>query len=132
MYEIIMHVALSMLSHKKMTIQETTRRLIRKFPADQAMIGQAVQRLQEMGYLNDYSYVQAYARDRMKFHPRGISMIKMELRKKGLSKDIIDEALVTTELHPAHGDGAHETHEALNEFAAAEKLAEQYMKRSSF
>lgn len=139
-YEKIMEAGLLMLSRKKMTILQAHQRLLKIFPNDDAEIRRVLQRLQEMNYLNDLSYAQAYARDRMRFRPRGISLIKMELQKKGLSKDLIEEVLsqivptssVSYQENFSTNYSSDSTHEFLDEFSAAQKLARSYMKKTSF
>lgn len=130
-YEKIMEAGLSMLSRKKMTVFQTHQRLVKIFPNDGAEIRRVLERLQEMDYLNDSSYIQAYARDRMKFRPRGISLIKMELQRKGLSKNLIEEAI--SQILPVSSASCQENFSTdLDEFSAAQRLATSYVKKSSF
>ena len=116
-YEIVMHTAIDILARRRMTIRQITRRLCKKFPDEQPYIDRAIERLMEMGYLDDYAYAQAFARDRMKFRPRGKNFLKLELLKKGIEKEVIVKALDEIEI---------------DENAMACVLFERYKKKTSF
>lgn len=58
-------------------------------------IAAAVIRLTERGYLDDAAFAKWYAENRAEFRPRGPSMLRQELRRKGVATDTVDEALAT-------------------------------------
>lgn len=53
----------------------------------------AINELKAIGYINDQMYAQKYIFDRSKLNPKAKKMLRYELEKKGVSGDIIDEAL---------------------------------------
>lgn len=59
-------------------------------PDSLALVNEIISRLKELKYLDDNSYVADFVKSRIEHKPRGINFIKMELRKKGLANNIID------------------------------------------
>lgn len=57
------------------------------------VIDSAVNELKAIGYINDHMYAQKYIFDRSKLKPKAKKLLRYELEKKGISSDIIDEAL---------------------------------------
>ncbi|MFA5947449.1 MAG: regulatory protein RecX [Candidatus Gracilibacteria bacterium] len=55
-------------------------------------IEKIISRLIELKYLDDELFAKDFIADRIKFHPRGKFLIQHELLKKGIPKDIIQEA----------------------------------------
>lgn len=53
----------------------------------------AVERMQELGLLNDDDYAQRYARDLSERKHFGMHRVKQEMRRKGLSPDQIEDAV---------------------------------------
>lgn len=71
------------------------------------MIDRVVARLIELKYLDDEQYVKDYINERIEFKPRGLFLIKRELKLKGIPKEliekivtevVIDEVKMATEL----------------------------------
>lgn len=58
---------------------------------------QAVRQMEQKGFLNDKSYAQSYVNDALRLKKSGKTKILFELRKKGVSEEIIQEALEDTE-----------------------------------
>lgn len=56
-----------------------------------------VTRLLERGYLNDQLFAQMYARSRMNQNRYSLKRIRLDLRHKGISSDIIDQVLADTD-----------------------------------
>jgi regulatory protein len=56
-------------------------------------IKSALNRLTELGYLNDQNYAYDYCRHRLKQSPRGRKLLSMELKKRGLPRDLIEQVL---------------------------------------
>ena len=50
-------------------------------------------RLTELGYLNDQNYAYDYCRHRLKQSPRGRRLLSVELKKRGLPRDLIEQVL---------------------------------------
>jgi regulatory protein len=74
------------------SITELRQRLRRKeFPDD--AIDHAITRLSEIGLLDDAAFSQQWVDNRRAFRPRGSLALRDELRRKGVSRDLIDAAL---------------------------------------
>jgi regulatory protein len=54
-------------------------------------IGRAIARLKELGYVDDFKFANLWAESRS--HNHGVNTLRTELIKKGLKKEVIDEAL---------------------------------------
>ncbi len=89
-YERAMGYALRLLSFRMRTQKELGERLIRKgFNAD--ITAAILERLKDMGYLDDQVYVESYIRGRSK--PTGKRLFRHELSKKGIDKDVAEQGL---------------------------------------
>ncbi|MDD3698761.1 MAG: regulatory protein RecX [Atribacterota bacterium] len=53
-------------------------------------IEEALQFLEERGYLNDEEFVKIYVETRRRLNPRGLQAIKDELRRKGIPHELLD------------------------------------------
>lgn len=60
---------------------------------DEDIISQTIKRLKKENYLDDQAFANSWAINRLQFRHYPLSRIKMELRQKGISKDIIDVAI---------------------------------------
>jgi regulatory protein len=84
--------AMRLLEARPRSIAELRQRLRRKeFPA--AAIDHAIARLSELGLLDDATFSRLWVENRRSFSPRGSLALRDELRKKGVSRDLIDAAL---------------------------------------
>jgi regulatory protein len=88
--------ALSLLSHRARSATELKRRLKRKgFEAETA--DSAVERMEELGMVNDASFAESFVRDRVRLRPHGRRRMKAELRAKGVdeatARAAIDEVM---------------------------------------
>lgn len=54
---------------------------------------EAIAKLKEYGYLNDLAYAGAFIRDKINFNPCGSKKIYVELRKRGVKAQVINQAL---------------------------------------
>lgn len=109
----ILAYALYLLGRRGRTRQEL-RDLLLKKRYDPDEVGVALTELTRLSLLDDAAFAQAYARDKVAIYRRGRYRIGLELVKKGVSRDQIDEALqgVSSE----------------DELAAAESLARARLK----
>lgn len=80
----------NLLSYRDRTYFELENRLSKK-GYDQDIIEKVLNRLKELGYIDDYKFAVKWVKDRLKNKPRGKILIKKELIKKGINKDIIDK-----------------------------------------
>ena len=85
-------VALDYIAYQARTEQEVRRKLARKgFPEHVA--DEAVERMRELGYLDDADYARAYARGRLAGRGHGPQRIRNDLRKRGVAAKTIDAVL---------------------------------------
>lgn len=56
-----------------------------------------IQQLETSGYLNEEAYAESFVNHRMQSKPRGKRMIRWELKQKGISEPLIDQALLQYE-----------------------------------
>ena len=83
--------AMNMLAMREHTALELRNKLLKKFgPHD--LIYEVVKRLMEQGLQSDERFVEAFVSMR-KRNGKGASLIKMELRARGVTVDLIASAL---------------------------------------
>lgn len=96
-YEKIIRYAFNLVSKKRYTEFEMRKKLTqyskKRDGIDDGDIEVSIKRLIELKYLDDKQFVVDYASDRAKFKPRGINLIKRELRMKGVDKELIDNGM---------------------------------------
>jgi regulatory protein len=84
--------AVGYLARRSHSRQELKNKLFRKsFPGRE--IYQALDRLEELGYVDDRKFALEYARYRLRQSPRGKRLLTMELIQRGVAREIIDELL---------------------------------------
>ncbi len=87
-----LRVALRYVSFKPRTVAEVRRRVGRDF--DQPAVEQVLASLKRYCYLDDVEFASQWRNSRDRRKPRGSSLIRRELRAKGVAEPIIDDALV--------------------------------------
>jgi regulatory protein len=87
-------VALNLLSYRPRSSEEIRRNLEGKDFSEQA-IETALQRLENVGLVDDLEFARYWVEQRRDFKPRGAAMLQHELRQKGISRQIIDQVLLT-------------------------------------
>ncbi|MBP2001044.1 regulatory protein [Paenibacillus shirakamiensis] len=84
--------SLSYLSRKPRTALEIHRKLNEKGCEEQAIM-ETLQRLIKEGLIDDAMYAQEWANQRVRSRGKGKLWVRQELRQKGVSKPLIEEAL---------------------------------------
>ena len=84
--------AVEFISYKPRTSQETRRKL-QKAGYDESLIENTLAQLTQYGLLNDESYAGQWVDERKRLKPRSKRMLAYELRKKGISDDLIQSAV---------------------------------------
>ncbi|OMG49227.1 RecX family transcriptional regulator [Paenibacillus macerans] len=84
--------ALTYLSRKPRTAYEISMRLKEKGWGEET-VNDVIGRLQAEGYLDDAAYAQEWAAQRVKLRGKGKLWVRHELRQKGVSKPLIEDAL---------------------------------------
>lgn len=82
-------VAVRFLGTRPRSRWEVERRLARD-GFDAIEIGAALERLTELGHLDDAAFARWWGEQRDRHHPRGRRMIEAELRQRGVSRDVIE------------------------------------------
>ena len=73
-------------------------------------------RLTELGFLDDEAFARAWVESRDRAHPRGQRVLRNELRTRGVARDLVDRAM------EARDEGAEETGVAADEQAAQQLI----------
>lgn len=104
-----------MLARRQHAVRELETKLMARF--DREPVGRVIERLGELGYLNDEEFAREYARQRFGRSPRSSLSVIVELEGRGVDRDIAGRAV----------DGVLEdeglSDEALAESAARKKMA---------
>ncbi|MFQ6003318.1 MAG: RecX family transcriptional regulator [Candidatus Zixiibacteriota bacterium] len=88
-------VALKFLSFRRRTENQVKEKLKKK-GFDEKTIETTIDKLKEFDLINDFEFATSWVKDRLAYKPRGKKLLKQELWKKGIRKDIIEQ--VTEEL----------------------------------
>lgn len=83
--------ALNLLGHSSRTKQQLYDRLLRH--ADEQAADAAVQRMEELGLVNDADYARRFAADMLHLKGWAPHRIAQELRRKGVEQEIIEDCL---------------------------------------
>lgn len=84
-------LALRFLSFRPRSEKEMRVRLLKKFPKD--LVEKIIKELKEEKFLDDREFAKAFLRNREILRPSGRKLLFLELRKKGIEKEIIEEVL---------------------------------------
>lgn len=89
--------AIRLLSFRPRSRRELETRLARKQFSEYAT-GAALERLAELGYVNDNEFAQYWVENRQQHRPRGKRLLASELRSKGVSRDVVEQTLDEAEI----------------------------------
>lgn len=84
-------VALRYLSHRPRSEAETRDRLRRNY--DSQTVESAIERLKESHLIDDSAFAAAWSHSRISSRPRSIALIRMELFKKGVDREVAQGVL---------------------------------------
>lgn len=87
-----MERALGYLSHRPRSRRELERYLRRKGFEERAL-EKVIARCEELGYVDDRAFAEAFVRDRIRLRPRGAFRLESELREKGIDPELAREAI---------------------------------------
>jgi regulatory protein len=90
--ELAYQKALHFLSFRPRSSTEVRQNLTKRGTSD-LLVEQTVNRLQQAGLLNDQEFARAWIENRNTFQPRSKLALRMELRRKGLSDEIVQPVL---------------------------------------
>lgn len=84
-----MEIATRFLGARPRSRWEVERRL-RRAGADESVVATTLDRLAELGYIDDASFARWWGEQRDRHSPRGSRMIEAELRQHGIGRDVIE------------------------------------------
>ena len=84
--------AMRFLGYRARSVREV-RDNLEKHDFPENVIEEVLRRLQETNLLNDQEFAQAWVENRNTFRPRSRRALAMELRKKGLDDDVVQDVL---------------------------------------
>lgn len=88
-----MKLALYYLGRRARTEQEMRDKLAAKeIPTEE--IEAVIKKLKEYGYIDDQKFAQDFQRSRDDYRPTGVRRLKLELRQKGIDKEILEKVTV--------------------------------------
>lgn len=90
--EVVLAAAARFLEVRPRSVAEVRRRL-RSAGYAAALVESAVERLVELGFLDDAAFARAWLESRDRARPRGERALRVELRQKGIAGDVTDAAL---------------------------------------
>lgn len=112
-YEKYLLKAIHFLKFRPRSEKEVRDKLKEKKAPDE-IIERVILYLKDQKYLNDTEFARMWVRSRLNFNPKSKRILILELRKKGITQEIIEEVIA---------DPGEE--QEVNDVAQAKKLAEQ-------
>ena len=88
--------ALKFLSYRSRSEKEVRAHLLKK-KAPKEIIDAIIERLKEHKFLDDVEFARRFLEQRTSVNPKALRIVKMELRKKGISDEIIEGLNFNTE-----------------------------------
>ncbi len=85
-------VALRFLARRQRTEKEVRDKLREREFGDEE-IRTTIEKLQELGFLNDQEFARSYIRHQLTLRPKGKILLKRQLLRLGVAKDLADSAL---------------------------------------
>jgi regulatory protein len=117
-----MEAATVFLAVRPRSVAETRRRL-RHLGYPPSLSDDVIDRLVELGYLDDVAFARAWVESRDRARPRGSLALRQELQRKGVPRDTIEEILMARAEAMIPASGSDDTAEALDaEMEAARRL----------
>ena len=85
------NAALRLLAYRSRSEAEVRRRLLGRFTGE--VIDRTLSDLRRQGLLNDAAFAKEWREQREKFRPKGPAVIRQELQRLGLNREVIQDAL---------------------------------------
>lgn len=88
-----MKLALYYLGRRARTEQEMRDKLaVKQIPAEE--ISSVIKKLKEYGYIDDQKFALDFQRARDDYRPTGVGRLKLELKQKGVAKEILERIAI--------------------------------------
>jgi len=117
--DVVMAAAARFLEARPRSVAEVRRRLHRQGYPDPLVLV-AVDRLVDLGLLDDVAFARSWLESRDRAHPRGERALRTELLEKGVGRTVVDEVLA--DRRSTAGDETADGESDLPDEAAAERL----------
>lgn len=88
--------SLKFLSYRSRSEKEVRDYLLKK-KTDQKIIDQVIEKLKTQRFINDREFARIWFSSRVSSKPRSIKLIKLELKRKGIDKSLIETAIEDSE-----------------------------------
>lgn len=115
-FEKYLNKALRFLSFRPRSEKEVRDKLESQ-KASKEIIERIINSLKDHKFLNDEDFAKRFIEQRLRFKPKGIRLIKLELKQKGIDQEIIDQAITSL--------SSHEDSALQNDLESAKKLVEK-------
>ena len=96
-YEKLLNAAFRFVSFRPRSEKELRGFLAKKLKAwntyAPTMVDTVIARMVEYGHVDDAKFAQWWVEQRMAFRPKGVRLLVLELRKKGISKEVAESVL---------------------------------------
>ena len=100
--EVAYERSLHYLSYRPRSVWEM-RRYLQKKGVDEETIDEVLQRLSKAGFVDDVEFAHFWVENRKRHRPRGPWALRDELRRKGVSNDVIEQVLEDKDLEEEKG-----------------------------
>ena len=90
-----MNRAVKLLAAKPRSIGELRTRLLEKIWTNEEIVDRVIEKLKEYNYLDDGQFARSLALSKLRQKPQGKRRLQQALSQKQLSKEIVDEAIVS-------------------------------------
>jgi len=128
-----LNAAVHYLSYRPRSESEVRERLKRRgFDSD--CIETVITRLKEQGLVDDLAFAQFWKDNRDSFNPRSQWLIKLELKQKGIARDIIDQVIDTIDDNDSAYRAARDKVRSLprSDYQSFRRRLGEYLKRRGF
>lgn len=91
-FEKYYNLVLRFLSYRSRSEKEIKDYLKRK-KADSSIVSKIIKKLKDLSFINDEEFTKLWIQSRTRSNPKGIRVIKMELKQKGISEALIESVI---------------------------------------
>ena len=125
---LVLEAALRFLEARQRSAAEVRRRLLlHGYRTD--LVDGAIARLTELGVLDDDAFARAWVESRDRARPRGERALRVELRQKGIERDVADEVLADREEEHPEADASGAARLLARHARALERIADPRERR---